>query len=195
MPPSQPQLGSAAIYYPNIKPQNVNVSSSTCHDLSLFKNILSEYRRLDDAIVVRLNRADASMRDKDRTEGLSGTGTLQDEACQSIWRELVANWKRRTQLVNYCVEVVDQSISEGRTELQMQQRDSAAVQKKTRGRIYENEVKRKQVHRELTIEEIVRKRSAEGASRFSFQTRCRYFKPPMTDEEARKMWNAATGQK
>lgn len=53
----------------------------------------------------------------------------------------IANWKRRTQLVNYCAEVVDQSISEGRTELEMQQRDSAAVQKKTRGRIYENEVK------------------------------------------------------
>jgi hypothetical protein len=70
-----------------------------------------------------------------------GTLTLIRNYGLALYVVLTANWKRRTQLVNYCAEVVDQSISEGRIELEMQQRDSAAVQKKTRGRIYENEVK------------------------------------------------------
>jgi hypothetical protein len=52
-------------------------------------DILKEYRKLDDTIVMRLNRANANMRDKDRIQGLSGNASLQDQACESIWRELV----------------------------------------------------------------------------------------------------------
>ncbi|KAF8974577.1 caffeine-induced death protein 2-domain-containing protein [Flammula alnicola] len=185
MAPNQPQLGSLAVQGPSLKPQTIHVSPTTCQDLSLFKDILKEYRRLDDTIVMRLNRANASMRDKDRIQGLSGGSTLQDQACEYIWRELVANWKRRTQLVEYCVSVVDQSITEKRTSLEDQSQDPAS-QRKTQGQIYADEVKRKQVHRELTVEEIVRKRSADA-----FRSRCQYFVPPQTDAEARKMWEAA----
>ena len=37
MPPKQPQLGSLAIQEPGHSPQVVQVSTSTCHDLTLFK--------------------------------------------------------------------------------------------------------------------------------------------------------------
>lgn len=49
--------------------------------------ILREYRRLDDTITMRLNRANAAMRDRDRLED-SG-GNIQNVACLNVWRELV----------------------------------------------------------------------------------------------------------
>ena len=138
------------------------------------------------------------MRDKDRIQGHSGTASVQDQACESIWRELVgessachrfygthistpANWKRRTQLVEFCVSVVDQSITDNRNAMESESLDPAS-QRKIQGDIFAEEVKvclnarippfgllnfsaqRKQVHRELTVEEIVRKRSADGTS-------------------------------
>ncbi|KJA24490.1 hypothetical protein HYPSUDRAFT_183452 [Hypholoma sublateritium FD-334 SS-4] len=177
--------GNPSVQGPYLPTQNVHVSSSTCHDLSVFKDILKEYRRLDDTIVMRLNRAGANMRDKDRIQGHSGNASVQDQACESIWRELVANWKRRTQLVEFCVSVVDQSITDSRNAMESESLDPAN-QRKIQGDIFAEEVKRKQVHRELTVEEIVRKRSADA-----FRSRCRYFTPPMNDAEARKMWDAA----
>lgn len=220
---SQPG-SNPSVQGPYLPTQNVHVSSSTCHDLSVFKgrsisnacnislevtaqrlvsclhlpDILKEYRRLDDTIVMRLNRAGANMRDKDRIQGHSGTASVQDQACESIWRELVgespachrfydthnstpANWKRRTQLVEFCVSVVDQSITDNRNAMESESLDPAS-QRKIQGDIFAEEVKvclnarvtplgllnfsaqRKQVHRELTVEEIVRKRSADGTS-------------------------------
>lgn len=55
-------------------------------------DILKEYRRLDDTIVMRLNRANAAMRDEDRIHGLTGNKSLQDQACEKIWRELVGKF-------------------------------------------------------------------------------------------------------
>ncbi|KAF8913887.1 caffeine-induced death protein 2 [Gymnopilus junonius] len=134
---------------------------------------------------MRLNRANATMRDQDRLRGLNGQNTVQDEACESIWRELVANWKRRTQLVEYCVSVVDQSLTEKRAVLEDQTQDESS-RRRTQGEMYADQVKRKQVRNELSVESIVRKRSADA-----FTSRCKYFVPPQTDTEARKMWEAA----
>ena len=107
MPSKQPQLGSLAVQAPSATPQVVHVSPSTCHDLSLFKGrlhrtyicqhaadaltkeLLKEYRRLDDAIPMRLNRANAAMRDRQRSGDQAPTGNVQDEACAYLWRELV----------------------------------------------------------------------------------------------------------
>lgn len=111
VPPSkQPQLGSLAIQAPE-HPQIVHVSPSTCHDLSLFKGntirafgfssymsqfllleILREYRRLDDTITMRLNRANATMRDQERMRDSTGRGNVQEQACLSMWRELVGEF-------------------------------------------------------------------------------------------------------
>lgn len=112
LPSKQPQLGSLAIQAPT-HPQIVHVSPSTCHDLSLFKGntilafrfslnmsqilpseILREYRRLDDTITMRLNRANATMRDQERMRDSTGNGNVQEQACLSMWRELVGEFLR-----------------------------------------------------------------------------------------------------
>ena len=54
-----------------------------------FIEILKEYRKLDDTIVMRLNRANARMRDRNRHQTPKETQTLQDQACANVWRELV----------------------------------------------------------------------------------------------------------
>ncbi|KAF9568912.1 hypothetical protein CPC08DRAFT_653714 [Agrocybe pediades] len=185
MPPKQPHLGSLAVQGPSLNPQIIQISPNTCQDLSLFKGILKEYRKLDDTITMRLNRADAFMRDEDRIHGLSPNKTVQDQACEQIWRELVANWKRRTQLVNYCVGIVDQSLVEKRAAMEGLAQDPSS-QRKVQAEIFANEVKRKHVHNELAVEAIVRKRVADA-----FRYRCQYFSAPQTDPEARKMWEEA----
>ncbi|KAF9451714.1 hypothetical protein P691DRAFT_723488 [Macrolepiota fuliginosa MF-IS2] len=180
-----PPLGSQAFQDPSLHSQTVHVSPSTCQDLSLFKDILREYRRLDDTITMRLNRANATMRDQQREHDSGSRENVQNQACAYLWRELVANWKRRTQLVQYCSAVVDQSLKEKREALQEQSNDHAQ-QRKTQAAIFADEVKRNQVHNELTVESIVRKRAVEA-----FRSRCQYFVPQSADEEARRLWDAA----
>jgi hypothetical protein len=75
--------------------------------------LLKEYRKLDDSIIIRLNREAAMLRDQERNSGTRpGKGSVQDQACSNIWQELVSNWNRRRQLIEYCVDVVDRSKEE-----------------------------------------------------------------------------------
>ncbi|OJA18995.1 hypothetical protein AZE42_00391 [Rhizopogon vesiculosus] len=182
-----PTLGSLAVQAPSLTPQLVHVSPSTCHNLSMFKDLLREYRRLDDTITMRLNRTNAQFRDRDRA-GTSGKGNVQDQACTYIWKELVENWKRREEIVNYCVNIVDESMEEKRKTLTTEKSDARA-ERKTQAAMFADEVKRNQVHNELAVEKIVRQRSLDA-----FQSRCQYFSPPLTDAEARKWWDAAHTQ-
>ncbi|OAX43505.1 hypothetical protein K503DRAFT_731530 [Rhizopogon vinicolor AM-OR11-026] len=182
-----PTLGSLAVQAPSLTPQLVHVSPSTCHNLSTFKDLLREYRRLDDTITMRLNRTNAQFRDRDRA-GTSGKGNVQDQACTYIWKELVENWKRREEIVNYCVNIVDESMEEKRKALAIEKGDARA-ERKTQAAMFADEVKRNQVHNELAVEKIVRQRSLDA-----FQSRCQYFSPPLTNAEARKWWDAAHTQ-
>ncbi|KAK0468342.1 caffeine-induced death protein 2-domain-containing protein [Desarmillaria tabescens] len=143
MSSSKSQLGSLGIQAPVLNPQIVHVSATTCNDMSLFKDLLREYRKLDDTITMRLNRANAVMR------------TVQDQACSYLWQELMANWSRRTQLVQYCVDVVDKSLQDKKNIVQ-DNASSPAEQRKAQAEMYTDQVK--------------------------------YFEPPATDEEGRKMW-------
>ncbi|ETW75710.1 hypothetical protein HETIRDRAFT_422381 [Heterobasidion irregulare TC 32-1] len=184
MPPKSPVLGSLAVQAPSLTPQIVHVSPSTCHNLSLFKELMKEYRRLDDTITMRLNRTNAQFRDRDRL-GTGGKGSVQDQTCMYIWKELVENWKRRTDVIEYCVGVVDQSMEQKRQALGEKVGDPVE-QRKIQGDLFADEVKRNQVHNELSVEKIVRQRSLDA-----FSSRCRYFEPPLTDAEARKWWDEA----
>ncbi|KAI4524193.1 hypothetical protein K525DRAFT_360963 [Schizophyllum commune Loenen D] len=183
MAPQQPQLGSLAVQAPSLNPKVVHVSKSTCTDISLFKDLLREYRKLDDSINMRLNRATAAARDQARES--SGRKAADDQACENIWAELVANWKRRTTLIGYCVFVVDESIDSKRSQISEKQADSAA-QRRIKGEMYSDEVLRNQVHNELSVEAIIRKRSLDV-----FKSRCKYFVPPLTDAQAREYWEGA----
>ncbi|KAG2348897.1 hypothetical protein BDR05DRAFT_973118 [Suillus weaverae] len=178
-----PTLGSLAVQVPSFTPHLVHVSPSTCHNLSMFKDLLKEYRRLDDTITMRLNRTNAQFRDRDRA-GTSGKGNIQDQACAYVWKELVENWKRRTEIINYCVNIVDQSVEEKRKSSTSEEGDARA-ERKTRAAMFADEVKRNQVRNEMAVENIIRQRSLEA-----FQSRCQYFSPPLTDVEARKWWDA-----
>jgi hypothetical protein len=109
MPSKSPVLGSLAVQAPSLTPLVVHVSASTCHNLSLFKgqtstathvivcpltrrpDLLKEYRRLDDSILMRLNRTDAQFRDRDRL-GAAGKGSVQDQSCIYMWKELVGTF-------------------------------------------------------------------------------------------------------
>ncbi|TFK87072.1 hypothetical protein K466DRAFT_523089 [Polyporus arcularius HHB13444] len=183
MPSKQPQLGSLAIQAPSLTPKTVHVSPSTCHDISVFKDLMSQYRKLDDTINMRLNRTTAQYRDRERS-GLTGKGDVEEQACAHVWRELIANWSRRRDIVGYCVGVLDESVEEKRQALQ-DAGDDASAQRKARGALYAEEVKRNQIHNEVVVENIVRKRAFEA-----FRTRCRYFEPPPSEPEARKWWDA-----
>ncbi|KZV61007.1 hypothetical protein PENSPDRAFT_554736, partial [Peniophora sp. CONT] len=186
MAPKSPILGSLAVQAPTLAPRIVHVDASVCHDLSVFKELMNEYRKLDDAITMRMNRTTAQFRDRDR-EGTVGKGTVQAQACEYLWRDLVENWKRREAIIEYCVDVVDRSVEQKRTALEQGYSDAAdeRIQRRIRGEMYAHETKRNQVHNELAVEKIVRNRSHNV-----FMSRCRGFQPPLTDVEARRWWDA-----
>ena len=50
--------------------------------------LMSQYRKLDDTINMRLNRTTAQFRDRERS-GLGGKGDIEEQACAQIWRELI----------------------------------------------------------------------------------------------------------
>jgi len=102
-------------------------------------DVMREYRRLDDTIVMRLNRSDALFRDSARSgksqrfsdsdRGSRMESGEDSETCLYIWRQLVgkyasvnhsfgilsalslANWKSRTEIIDYCVSVVDSELA------------------------------------------------------------------------------------
>ena len=113
-PRTTPLLGSLAIQSHSQSSQLVHISPATCHNLSLFKGshsvtlslqfrgvsqgvnclsleLLKEYRKLDDTVTMRINRTTAQFRDRDRM-GASGKGSVQEQACSYLWRELVGTY-------------------------------------------------------------------------------------------------------
>ncbi|KAE9410481.1 hypothetical protein BT96DRAFT_805218 [Gymnopus androsaceus JB14] len=183
---SSPPLGSLAIQAPSLTPQIIHVDPRTCLDLSLFKAVVREYRALDDTINMRLNRTTALMQDQERQKTQRGKMSVEEGACARVWQEMVANWGRRKQLVEYCVGVVDQS-TKAKQEILDDETSSPSAIRKARAEKYSQEVKRDQLHKELTVETIVKQRSVDA-----FKSRCKYFKPPLMDMETRKLWDGAS---
>ncbi|KAH9918210.1 caffeine-induced death protein 2-domain-containing protein [Epithele typhae] len=183
MPSHPPQLGSLAIQAPSQAPRTVHVSPATCHDISAFKELMVQYRRLDDTITMRLNRTTAQYRDRERAGQPGRGGDAEAQACAHVWRELVANWARRQEIVRYCTAVVEEDAVAAASLAAAG--DDAAAQRRARGARYAEEVKRNQIRNELAVEDIVRRRAADA-----FRARCRYFEPPTTDAEGRKWWEA-----
>ncbi|KAJ7180074.1 caffeine-induced death protein 2-domain-containing protein [Mycena crocata] len=184
MPSPGPVLGSLSLQS-SPATQIVSVSRSTCFEIGSFKELLKEYRKLDDTITMRLNRENALVRDQERIAGRSSKGSVQDQACANLWQELVSNWKRRIQLIEYCVDVVDQSKEDKQVAAKTE--EDPTRQRTFEAAVFSEDVKRNQVHNELSIDAIIRKRSAEA-----FRSRCRYFSPPPKDTEARKLWDTAS---
>ncbi|KAH9965872.1 caffeine-induced death protein 2-domain-containing protein [Russula dissimulans] len=192
MSPRTPVLGSLAVQSPSQSSQLVHVSPATCHNLSLFKELLKEYRKLDDAVTMRMNRTTAQFRDRDRL-GATGKGSVQEQACAYLWQELVANWKRRAEIVDYCVKVLDEEAGGTQSESDHHPHHhgpgaSVRVHPPLSGSSVTNEVKHRQIRNELAIEKIIRQRSIDA-----FISRCWNFEPPRTDEDGQRWWEE--GQK
>ncbi|KAF9075848.1 caffeine-induced death protein 2-domain-containing protein [Rhodocollybia butyracea] len=183
---SQP-LGSLAIQAPSLSPQIVHISPEICMDLSLFKSVIREYRALDDTVNMRLNRTAAFIADQERLSTKRSKTSIEEQACSRLWQELVANWSRRKQLIHFCVGVIDDSSTKLQQGVSEDSAPSPSAVRKARAEQYSREVKRDQLHKELSIETIVKQRSMNA-----FKSRCKYFRPPGTDDEARKLWDAAS---
>ncbi|CAK5262716.1 unnamed protein product [Mycena citricolor] len=122
--------------------------------------LLREYRKLDDSIIVRLNRETAMARDQERLSGRARE-TVQDRACLNLWQELVSNWKRRRQLIDYCVDVVDQSKNENQSAALNE--ENPRMRRAAEAAAFADQVT---VHGELSVDTIVRQRSLQaGPSR------------------------------
>ncbi|PAV21296.1 caffeine-induced death [Pyrrhoderma noxium] len=187
MPGRQPALGSAAVFTPPSDLKTVHVDQSTCFNLSVFKELMREYRKVDDNVTMRLNRTVAQFRDRDRqSTSNSSSKSPDEEACAFFWKDLVSNWKRRTEIAEYCVDVMDRSMEKKRQTFEKED-----VTKETKRRLkdehFEEEVKRNQIHNELAIEAIIRQRSFDA-----FKNRCKFFVPPSSDAEARIWWEKAS---
>ena len=110
-------------------------------------DLLRDYRKLDDSITMRLNRAAALAPDENARNMNS------EKACLNLWLELVgksrctsntwylyaANWTSRKKLIEYCVDVVDHSFEPPANDQQTQQDPRA--QRKAKGAHYSDQIK------------------------------------------------------
>jgi len=147
---------------------------------------MRDLRKADDSITMRMNRNTAQFRDLSRE---SGSVNSEQDACLYFWRELMVKWKGRTDIIDYCIQVVDTAAEEKRQRLQgkstLGELDED-LQRRTRGELYADEVQKRMIHNEREVEAIVRQRSLAV-----FKSRCRFFEPPSTDKEGRMWWDAA----
>ncbi|KAE8538286.1 hypothetical protein D1P53_005628 [Cryptococcus gattii VGV] len=177
-----PPFGTASAYtdsFPAPPPKQVTVTAETCFNLGVFRDIVRQYRKLDDQIIIRLNRAQAELRDRARTsnEGswISGGVKSMEGAegmCVKMWSEMMAGWAHRQTLLTFCSQTVQSSVEGKRNE-------GAHV----RG-IREEEVLADQLASEESIEAIIRKRTLEA-----FKSRCPFFTP--SDNTSKAWYNLA----
>ncbi|EIW68842.1 hypothetical protein TREMEDRAFT_69217 [Tremella mesenterica DSM 1558] len=174
-----PPFGSASAYrdtFPSPPPKNVTVQAETCFNLGLFKDMVRQYRKLDDQIIVRLNRAQAEVRDRTRSRNLAGRGLRRIEGnegmCAEMWSEMMSGWAHRQTLLSYCLETVNASL-----ELRRSTIGSSGMK--------EEEVLADQLANEHSIEAIIRKRTHDA-----FRSRCPFFSPP-SDPISKAWWDLA----
>ncbi|WWC59348.1 uncharacterized protein I303_101900 [Kwoniella dejecticola CBS 10117] len=193
-----PPFGTASAYtdsFPAAPPKQVTVTAETCFNLSVFRDIVRQYRKLDDQIIIRLNRAQAQLRDQDRLQSIpsasassssSSSSSLKmsgsEGMCAKLWQEMMAGWAHRQTLLTFCSETVNDSLSH-KTEID--QNPNKSTPRWERG-IKEEEVLADQLESEQSIEAIIRKRTLDA-----FKSRCQFFSPPPSDQISRAWWDLA----
>ncbi|OCF58909.1 hypothetical protein L486_03402 [Kwoniella mangroviensis CBS 10435] len=182
-----PPFGTASAYtdsFPSSPPRQVTVTAETCFNLSVFRDIVRQYRKLDDQIIIRLNRAQAQLRDQDRLGSGSGVEHMNgsEGMCAKIWTEIMAGWAHRQTLLTYCSTTVKDSVS---SKIQVDQDPKVNTPRWERG-IKEEEVLADQLESEESIEAIIRKRTLDA-----FKSRCPFFSPPSSDQTSKQWWDLA----
>ena len=89
------------------------IHTSTYNSLELLK----EYRKVDDAVTTRINRTTAQFRDRDRL-GASGKGSVQEQACAYLWKELVGA-RGQNPIITRRLDVFHRSKQTGNAELKL----------------------------------------------------------------------------
>ncbi|RUP48644.1 caffeine-induced death protein 2-domain-containing protein [Jimgerdemannia flammicorona] len=133
------------------------LNPSMCYNLSFFKELMKEYRRVDDNIMLRMNTTD----------------THSESACAAIFTELANAYHKREDAVNYCLKVIDQELDRKNKKLEEDPEDH-----NLKSNIYTEESKRRMISNELTVEDIVRERSLQV-----FRNKCRVFDIPADFEQ------------
>jgi hypothetical protein len=98
-----------------ILPPSIHQSTNPSIHNSL--ELLKEYRKLDDAVTTRINRTTAQFRDRDRL-GASGKGSVQEQACAYLWKELVGA-RGQNPIITRRLDVFYRSKSTGNAELKL----------------------------------------------------------------------------
>ncbi|ORX63188.1 hypothetical protein DM01DRAFT_1315019 [Hesseltinella vesiculosa] len=125
------------------------LNASTCYNLSFFKEMMKELRRVDDNIILRLN----------------GTDTHSENACGDFFSQLSAAYKKRDDAIDYCLKVMDDELDRKNKLLQEDPDDYD-----TQSSIFSDETKRRMINNERMVEEAVRERTFQV-----FKNKCRVF--------------------
>ncbi|KAI7860503.1 caffeine-induced death protein 2 [Circinella umbellata] len=125
------------------------LNPSTCYNLSFFKEIMKELRRVDDNIIPRMNMTD----------------THSEKACGEFFSQLAESYRKRENAVDYCLKIMDEQIDK-KTKLLEEDPDDFD----TKSSLFSDETKRRMIANELVVEDIVRARSLQV-----FKTKCKIF--------------------
>ncbi|WOO82782.1 Coiled-coil domain-containing protein 58 [Vanrija pseudolonga] len=169
-----PPFGTASAYsdsFPAPPPRELTVSAETCFNLTVFRDVVRQYRKLDDQVVTRLNRAQAQLRDEARV----GKGSSPEGMCAKMWLEMISGWTHRQTLLTYCINTVEGSMNAKRAAAggPTDERLAAAPGGAHERGVREEQAVSDSLHSESAVEAIVRKRTLEV-----FKSRCPFFTPP-----------------
>ncbi|ODO09063.1 hypothetical protein I350_02662 [Cryptococcus amylolentus CBS 6273] len=138
--------------FPAPPPKHVTVTADTCFNLTVFREIVRQYRKLDDQIIIRLNRAQAELRDQSRTLGSSWIPAKSMDGaegmCVKLWAEMMEGWVHRQTLLTFCQQSVKSS-----EQVNVQEGGHARGLREAEG---------DQLASEESIEAIIRKRTLDG---------------------------------
>ncbi|KDN38204.1 hypothetical protein K437DRAFT_240228 [Tilletiaria anomala UBC 951] len=140
--------------------------------------------------------------------GTSTYSVVPEAVCASFWQELMSAWTRREQAVRYCLTVAERSLVEKQAQaaadagiepgLDAERKDASLFASAASGRRSSSrdkfddrsgraeahdEFMLRQLHNELAVESILRRRSLDV-----FKARCRTFQPRLRDEREHAMW-------
>ncbi|KAI8323339.1 hypothetical protein GQ54DRAFT_112206 [Martensiomyces pterosporus] len=114
------------------KSSNVQMTEKTCLNMSHFKAVMKQLRRVDDNIMLRMNN----------------TNTASDGECLAFFKVLQTAYMRREHDISKCIGVMDRAIEE--TERQG-----------ARATLFSQQTQRDWIANERSVEDIVRRRSLD----------------------------------
>ncbi|KAG9292002.1 hypothetical protein G9A89_017901 [Geosiphon pyriformis] len=121
--------------------ENSNFDGSICNNLTFFKDLMKEYRKIDDNIMIRLNTTD----------------THSVTSCEDLFKQLAGAYTKREKAIKSCLKILDEELSQKLKALEDDPFDSVI-----KSQVFVSESKRRMIANEMSVEEIVRERSLNG---------------------------------